>query len=255
MTIGEKIRHYRQRNNLTQEKLAAELSVSFQAVSKWERNESLPDVTIIGRLAEVLRISCDTLLTENGCFAESEIEKIIQEAQALSTGEHETYCLRVDLLEKALEKYPRSFTLMAELAETYGMGAAFPEFDEKHYFARTVDLEEYIAANCTDPKLRHRTTQMLCYMYRGMEKYDRIRSLAETMPEIYQTRPALIYHSMPGKEQNEGIHDYFAQLLDTAECMLTLLIHPNSGEDEKARFDALRKTADNRDLWNTSRYE
>ena len=34
MTIGERIKHYRLRNQMTQEKLAAELSISFQAVFK-----------------------------------------------------------------------------------------------------------------------------------------------------------------------------------------------------------------------------
>lgn len=40
MNIGEKIRYYRQKKGMTQEKLAAELNLSFQAVSKWERGVS-----------------------------------------------------------------------------------------------------------------------------------------------------------------------------------------------------------------------
>ena len=104
MTIGERIKHYRLRNHMTQEKLAAELNISFQAVSKWERNESLPDVTLIARLAEILNVTCDALLTENSCFTESEIDEIIREASALDIGAHESYSQRIDLLEKALEK-------------------------------------------------------------------------------------------------------------------------------------------------------
>ena len=40
MTIGERIKHYRLQKQMTQEKLAAELNISFQAISKWERNHS-----------------------------------------------------------------------------------------------------------------------------------------------------------------------------------------------------------------------
>lgn len=40
MTIGERIKDYRLQNQITQEKLAAKLTISFQAVSKWERNTS-----------------------------------------------------------------------------------------------------------------------------------------------------------------------------------------------------------------------
>ena len=40
MNIGEKIRVFRLQQHMTQEKLAAEVHVSYQAVSKWERGES-----------------------------------------------------------------------------------------------------------------------------------------------------------------------------------------------------------------------
>lgn len=255
MTIGEKIRHYRTRNRITQEELAAELNISFQAVSKWERNETLPDVTVIGRLAELLHVSCDTLLTDNVCFAEREIDEIIEKASALDVTEHEEYLRRTEILEKALEKYPRSFRVMEALADTYSKGAAYPEFTEWNYHARTVDIMEYIAAHTPDGKQRYQAVTMLCYMYRGTENYDRVRELAETMPELYQTRPALIHHAMPGTAQNEGIHDYLTELLNMAECYLELLIYPNMGEEERTMFAHLRQTADDRTLWNTARYE
>lgn len=255
MTIGERIKHYRLRNQMTQEKLAAELNISFQAVSKWERNESLPDVTLIARLAEILNVTCDALLTENSCFTESEIDEIIREASALGIGVHESYSQRIDLLEKALEKYPHSIRLMLELADSYSKGSAYPEYKEKNYLQKTVDIEEYVAAHTTDPVQKYQTTTMLCYMYRALEKYDRIRELAETMPELYQTKPALIHHAMPGAEQLEGIHSFCKELIDMTECYLNLLIYPNMGETEKEALNHLREIADDRNLWNTKRYE
>ena len=44
MTIGEKIKQLRKKNDLTQEKLADYLCVSYQAVSKWECGLSSPDI-------------------------------------------------------------------------------------------------------------------------------------------------------------------------------------------------------------------
>lgn len=64
MTIGEKIKYFRTKKGITQKRIASELYISYQAVSKWERNESLPDVTIIPKLAEILDVSCDALLVE-----------------------------------------------------------------------------------------------------------------------------------------------------------------------------------------------
>ena len=43
MTVGEKLASARKAAGFTQEKLANEIGVSFQAISTWERNESLPD--------------------------------------------------------------------------------------------------------------------------------------------------------------------------------------------------------------------
>ena len=92
-------------------------------------------------------------------------------------------------------------------------------------------------------------------MYRSLGKYDRIRELAETMPELYQTRPALLHHSMPGKQQNEGIHSLCKELIDMTECYLKLLLYPNMGEQEQVLLNHLREIADNRELWNIPRYE
>ena len=250
MTIGERIKHYRLQKQMTQEKLAAELNISFQAISKWERNESLPDVTIVARLAEILNITCDALLTENSCFTESMIDEIICEASALDIGVHESYSQRIDLLEKALEKYPHSIRLMLELADSYSKGSAYPEYKEKNYLQKTIDIEEYVAAHTTDPKQKYQAVTILCYMYRALGKYDRIRELAETMPELYQTRPALIHHAMPGEKQFEGIHSFCKELIDMTECYLNLLICPNLGEAEKQSLNHLREIADKRELWN-----
>ena len=255
MTIGERIKYYRLQNQITQEKLATELNISFQAVSKWERNESLPDVTLIPRLAEILNVTCDALLTENNCFSESEIDTVICNAAALNVENHDEYLQRIELLEKALEKHPRSMRLMLELADSYSKGSAYPEYAEKNYLQKTIDIEEYVAAHTTDPGQKYQTTTMLCYMYRALEKYDRIRELAETMPELYQTKPALIHHAMPGAEQLEGIHSFCNRLIDATECYLNLLIYPNLGEAEKEALNHLREIADDRNLWSTKRYE
>lgn len=62
MTIGERIKELRKKNDLTQEKLADYLCVSYQAVSKWECGVSSPDLSLIGPLTKVLHVSADELL-------------------------------------------------------------------------------------------------------------------------------------------------------------------------------------------------
>lgn len=55
-TIGNKIMEARKLKNLSQAQLAQQLFISPQAVGKWERGESLPDITILNRLAEIFGV-------------------------------------------------------------------------------------------------------------------------------------------------------------------------------------------------------
>ena len=64
-TIGENIRRFRREKDITQEMLADRLHISAQAVSKWERGECLPDVTLIVPMAAYLGVSADDLLGVN----------------------------------------------------------------------------------------------------------------------------------------------------------------------------------------------
>lgn len=62
MTISESIRHHRKRLDLTQSELAKRLGVSVQAISKWETNVGLPDITMVPPLAQALGTTTDELL-------------------------------------------------------------------------------------------------------------------------------------------------------------------------------------------------
>ncbi len=60
--VGEYISYLRKNKGLTQNELGERLGISFQAVSKWERGETLPEVAILLDLANVLETSVDHIL-------------------------------------------------------------------------------------------------------------------------------------------------------------------------------------------------
>ena len=62
---GEIIAQHRRQKNLTQMELAEEMSVSFQAVSSWERGNTMPDISRLPQLCSILGISIDQLLGDN----------------------------------------------------------------------------------------------------------------------------------------------------------------------------------------------
>jgi len=61
-TLGKRIAEYRKEKGLTQEELAEKLGVSAQAVSKWENDNSCPDIMMLPKLAEIFGITTDELL-------------------------------------------------------------------------------------------------------------------------------------------------------------------------------------------------
>lgn len=63
MTIGKRITALRHEKELKQDQLAEMLNVSPQAVSKWENNQTCPDISLLPRLAEILGVTVDELLT------------------------------------------------------------------------------------------------------------------------------------------------------------------------------------------------
>ena len=87
MNIGEVIKQCRYAQNLTQEALAELLSVSPQAVSRWECGLAMPDVAMIPRLCSLFDISADKLLCIDAGKREDAVRLVSEKArQTLADG-------------------------------------------------------------------------------------------------------------------------------------------------------------------------
>ena len=62
MTIGKRIAFLRKEKGLTQEELAQHMGISPQAVSKWENDQTCPDISALPKLARLFGITVDELL-------------------------------------------------------------------------------------------------------------------------------------------------------------------------------------------------
>lgn len=62
LTIGENIRRFRKKNDLTQEALADRLGVTYQSVSRWEKGTTYPDLELLPAIASLLAVTVDELL-------------------------------------------------------------------------------------------------------------------------------------------------------------------------------------------------
>ena len=84
-TLGQRIAGHRKRLHMTQEQLAEKLGITAQAVSKWENDQSCPDIAMLPQLAEIFGVSIDSLLgkeeTPPVCEAEVVAEDSADETQ------------------------------------------------------------------------------------------------------------------------------------------------------------------------------
>lgn len=91
MIIGNKIAEARKKINISQAQLAQRLFISSQAVGKWERGESMPDIITFNRLAEILCVDLN-YFSESFKSAATEIapsESFITQADELISGKQQ----------------------------------------------------------------------------------------------------------------------------------------------------------------------
>lgn len=62
-TLGERIAELRKERNMTQEGLASTIGISAQAISKWENNVTMPDITLLPLIADVFEVTIDELFS------------------------------------------------------------------------------------------------------------------------------------------------------------------------------------------------
>lgn len=102
MTIGASIRYHRKRLNLTQAQLAERVGVSAQAVSKWENEAGLPDISMAVPLARALGITTDELLRFGERYREFEL---LWEKELRTPGDDDAQRL-LKVAEAALKEFP-----------------------------------------------------------------------------------------------------------------------------------------------------
>ena len=88
-TIGKRIQALRKERGMTQKQLADAVGVTPQAVSKWETDESCPDITALPLLAGTLGVSVDTLLSGAESASGPVLEGVVRDADEAASSKKE----------------------------------------------------------------------------------------------------------------------------------------------------------------------
>lgn len=109
MTIGFNIKRLRLSRDITQEQLSEAMNVSCAAVSKWERGETYPDITLLQPLAYYFDVSLDELMGYSSNKIEQKVEEILIQYRELYGKDSNA---SRDLIVKARADYPNDYRIM-----------------------------------------------------------------------------------------------------------------------------------------------
>ena len=196
INLGSNIRNFRKNKGFTQEELAGILGVTPQAVSRWESEAGLPDVSMIVPIAQTLGITTDALLGYQQQSRDERItQKILEKAAELedvsNPGASE---LRVcEYLAEEVGKNPMNYDVVlayvqrvAGLSYYIDMQKLLADEPER---ARAI-LEDGIRKGiniiryCSDVKKVNKAHYVLAWIYIHMKDYDNAREHVNVLPSL-----------------------------------------------------------------------
>ena len=183
MTIGEKIKELRKKNDLTQEKLADYLCVSYQAVSKWECGMSSPDLSLIVPLAKLLHVTTDELLCVNAAETDNRYDELKKAYE--HTFKTEDFAERQKICELAITEYPGDMKWLTNLAWVVS-NRSFEYKDNDRYIAeqeKAIKLFDAVIKNCKDDAIRGSAIQGITQLLGWRGRKTEARKYVEMIPE------------------------------------------------------------------------
>lgn len=196
LTVGKKIRALRKKQNITQEKLAEYLGISFQAVSRWEHGTAYPDITLLPRIANFFGISMDCLFGMDSIDNSEEQAELQQKYEKL-IAQNDTKNAIV-LMKKALLNYPRDYRFMLNLSSAIREEVKTSlQIDQ---IALAIQLCERILEDCTNTDIRYGAIQQLCYLYRFCHESEKAKDLIDKLPSTPICKDILLENILNGDE-------------------------------------------------------
>lgn len=220
MQIGQVIRQYRKKKDMTQEEMANRLGVTAPAVNKWENGNSMPDITLLAPIARLLDISLDTLLSFREELTKEEIQDIVYTMNTMlrekSIGE------AFEWVKEKTEQYPNCEPLILEAAVLLDAECRKQDCGKyndiiERWFAGALQSE--------DEQIRTMAADGLFSFHLNKGQYDKaeesLQYLSEQNPER-KRRQALIY-SRTGRQ--EEAYKAYEELLFSMHQMIYMLLN------------------------------
>ena len=234
--LGEKIKSLRKQKNISQEVFANYLGVSFQAVSKWENGNTMPDVTIIPAIASFFGVSTDELFDFNLFETEKHVEAICAESLSYRNSD---VAKSEEILRKGLQRLPGNGVRLNNLLYT---------LDYQTRAGEVIDTCKSLITSTKDDSVKYDACRILATCYKENGQVDLIEPTLEMIPEIYFSKLELMAALRDGEDSYEAAQK---QKNISAEDLIDMLMIAGKylksrGENEKAssQFRIAKKIMD-----------
>lgn len=182
-TIGNIIRELRCSRNLTQEQLAENLNITAQAISKWENNIGMPDISQVVPIAHFFGVSTDVLFGVEEKMDVDEVQTLIDKATT-----QESYKDEYALLKEALITYPGDIRLLSELLSCgeclLADGDTVNDAERNAIFEECERAGRLILSYCKDLSVLIEATEWLIKLYCEMGEIEKAAALSESLPSV-----------------------------------------------------------------------
>ncbi len=205
--LQETLRTLRREKNVTQEELSNFLGISAQAVSKWERGEGMPDITLLPRLSRYFNVTVDTLLGMEDVRVDEIMEECDKEDHRFANlGKTDE---RVALWEKMYADYPNHHRVL------HGLMYALFSKSVKENADRIIDLAgELLDHPKADTVLRAAAIQLLTYTYNNKGDTATAKKYAEMATSFFACREVLLSSVLEGEEGCLHDQKFLLDLID-----------------------------------------
>ena len=180
MYLPANLKKYRILKELTQEDVAEFLGITPQSVSKWERGENYPDITLLPALANIFETSVDLLLGMDTIRAEETRYNIHKKAVEYQRDGN------LDMAEKtyrdALLIYPNKPGMILGLASTLALKGDTEE---------AIELMERGLPISINEKQKSMMRAALCFLYLKAGREDKACKLASQLPHMRESREVI----------------------------------------------------------------
>ena len=202
--IGQNIRRLRRDRNMTQEELAAHLGISFQSVSKWERGDGYPDITMLPALAHYFRVTVDELLGMDELSRQETYDRFNAEWESNNrAGWHSE---NVALMRSALKDFPDDALLPVQLSTSLEKLDG-TEAEKRENLRKSIAVQEQILRG-EDSEVRNATQFNICFAYMKNQEPDKAIAQAKKLPNLYKARENALVCLLPdGEEKTQAASD------------------------------------------------